>query len=159
MSDHRLRKTSHVQWLYRHGIPVRSAHLGWYWHPNTRVDDRWVIVISTKISKRSTVRNRLRRILKEACRAWSQQSRVDRPRALDIVIVVRKRPAEESIILSECRQSLERIHESSRIDRLASAPQRRSFGSTRTRFRGTIGGVSSSAAAGPAATGHRVRST
>ncbi|GEM_PF-4311212 len=138
MPSHRLSTTRQIQQLYKSGKKVRTNHLQWYWQEGATLD-RWAIVISTKVSKRSTIRNRLRRILREQVRSWSIATRPDR-NPIDSVIVVRKRPDDEQAILQECRQCLQRLHPFVWSQLSGSASQRTSSDSTKPRSLGTTNG-------------------
>ncbi len=122
---------------------IRAGHLQWYWVEGGD-EDRWAIVISTKISKRSTVRNRLRRIIREQLRAWSGATQGVR-KPFQVVIVVRKLPAQEESILQECRQCLQRLHPFQFSVRGGFALRQVSSGGTNTPSRGTTNGATGSA--------------
>lgn len=139
MPSYRLSTTRQIQGLYKRGKKIRTTHLQWYWQQGGATD-RWAIVISTKVSKRSTVRNRLRRILREQLRSWSEITRAHRS-AIDSVIVVHKRPSDEQVILQECRQCLQRLYPFQLNQTGGFASPRKLSKSIKTSSRGTTNGV------------------
>lgn len=68
-SAHRLRKSSDIARVYRHGRRSGSAHLLFRANPNRVKETRFAVVVGKKVDKRAVVRNRCRRQVQEALRA------------------------------------------------------------------------------------------
>ncbi len=107
MSLQRLQRSRDIELLYRTGRRLTTPHLRLFWASNLIPNDRLTVVISKKISKKATQRNRLRRIIRECIRATHTNVH---PTATghDIVMVVRATPHQKENLLNECQSILVR---------------------------------------------------
>ena len=62
-----------VRYTYAHGRTIRHAKLSLVHVENTRGYQRFAVVVSKKVDKRATVRNRIRRRVYEAIRLYKKQ--------------------------------------------------------------------------------------
>ncbi len=82
---YRLRQRSQIARLYRKSERAQSSALTLKAAPNQRQKSRLAVVVSTKISKRATVRNRIRRrVLGSVEALWPQLNS-----GFDLLIIVR----------------------------------------------------------------------
>ncbi|MBI5134874.1 ribonuclease P protein component [Candidatus Uhrbacteria bacterium] len=103
----RLQQSREIESLYRSAGRMTSAHLRLFWRSTRLGADRLAIVISTKVSKKSTRRNRFRRITREYIRANHVAQHSDRV-GHDLLIVFRSAPNIEQEVLEECGSLLSR---------------------------------------------------
>ncbi len=78
----RLRKRNDIQRVFKQGNGVKNSFLYLKAISNGLKDPRFAFVVSKKISKKSTERNRVKRLLRESI----QKNMVEK--SLDIVIIV-----------------------------------------------------------------------
>ncbi|MCG0277069.1 MAG: ribonuclease P protein component [Thermanaeromonas sp.] len=81
----RITRTAEFRRVYRQGRRVGSKALVLYWRPNDKGYTRFGFSVSKKIG-RSVVRNRLKRLLREACRRHLASFRP----GFDVVLVARE---------------------------------------------------------------------
>lgn len=80
----RITRAADFRTIYRYGRRVGTSKLVVYWRPNGRDVTRFGFSVSKKVG-RSVVRNRLRRLLREACRRHLE---LFKP-GFDVVLVAR----------------------------------------------------------------------
>ncbi len=93
-----LRTTREFQALYRRGIAVRTPHLRLLWRRSPTPSHRWGVVVSVKISKLATRRNRIRRILFAEINQWTNNHPTP---ILEAMVVVTKVVPNESVLRAE----------------------------------------------------------
>ena len=84
----RLRKEKEIQKVFKFGKSVRSANFSVRYVPNRLNNNRFAVVVGTKVDKRATRRNALKRRMREVVRVSLQSL----PTSYDIVIGAYKLP-------------------------------------------------------------------
>ena len=84
----RLRKTREIQKIFKIGKSVKSANFSVRYAPNRLGADRFAVVVGTKVDKRSTRRNAIKRLAREVIRQNIQSL----PLSYDIVLTAHKLP-------------------------------------------------------------------
>ena len=84
----RLRKEREIQKVFKIGRSVKSANFSIRYAPNRFGNSRFAIVAGTKVDKRSTRRNAIKRQIREVLR----QTRSEIPQGYDYVISVDRLP-------------------------------------------------------------------
>lgn len=114
ISDGTLRKREHIlktkdfRAAYRKGRAVRRGGLVLYYLPNSLAHNRIGFSISSSVVKLASIRNRVRRVFREAYR----KKKADVKPAFDLVLVVRKNPGKkvtfswaEGLLLSMAKEA------------------------------------------------------
>jgi ribonuclease P protein component len=84
----RLRKTREIQKVFKAGRTIKSANFSLRYAPNRLSSNRFAIVVGTKVDKRATRRNALKRRVREVVRTNIQTL----PAGYDIVLSAHKLP-------------------------------------------------------------------
>lgn len=84
----RLRKTKEIQRVFKAGKSIRSANFSIRYAPNRERSNRFAVVVGTKVDKRATRRNALKRRVREVIK----QSLQLLPMSYDIVLTAHKLP-------------------------------------------------------------------
>ena len=84
----RLRKTREIQRVFKSGKSIRSANFSVRYTPNRFSSLRFAVVVGTKVDKRATRRNALKRRMREVIRQNMQFI----PQSFDIVLTAHKLP-------------------------------------------------------------------
>ena len=95
---HRLARRSELTLVLRRGVPARAAGLLVKAYPTRRRFSRFAFTVSNRVAKRATIRNRLRRQLRESTRQLLPKLR----RGYDVVVqVLPGRPVRTSADLTD----------------------------------------------------------
>ena len=78
-----------VRYVYAHGKTIRHAKISLVHCPNQRGFQRFAVVVSKKVDKRAVVRNRIRRRVYEAIRAYKKAQNFNE--AKDFIFVIYSR--------------------------------------------------------------------
>jgi ribonuclease P protein component len=84
----RLRKAIEIQKVFKFGKSIRSANFSIHYNPSRRGNNRFAVVVGTKVDKRATRRNAIKRLVREVIR----QNLPSMPTSFDIVITGHKLP-------------------------------------------------------------------
>ena len=82
----RLRKANEIQKVFKFGRSIRSANFSIRYNPNRGSANRFAIVVGTKVDKRATRRNAIKRRVREVIRLNIQSI----PTSFDIVLSAHK---------------------------------------------------------------------
>ncbi len=84
----RLRKSNEIQRVFKFGKSIRSVNFSIRYAPNRLGAIRFAVVVGTKVDKRATRRNALKRRLREVIRLELQTL----PKGFDAVLTAHKLP-------------------------------------------------------------------
>jgi len=85
----RLRKTAEIQKVFKFGRSLCSTNFSIRYNPNHLVANRFALVVGTKVDKRATRRNAIKRQLREILRQiWT-----DIPKGYDFVFLTQRLPS------------------------------------------------------------------
>lgn len=84
----RLRKAGEIQRVFKAGKSIKSTNFLVRFAPSRQLANRFAIVVGTKVDKRATRRNALKRRMREIIRRDVQNM----PQSLDIVLTAHKLP-------------------------------------------------------------------
>ncbi|MEI6144051.1 MAG: ribonuclease P protein component [Candidatus Berkelbacteria bacterium] len=82
----RLRKAGDIQKVFKFGKSARSANFSIRYNPNRVSNNRFAVVVGTKVDKRATRRNAIKRLVREVIRLNIQSI----PTSFDIVLTAHK---------------------------------------------------------------------
>ena len=82
----RLRKAGEIQKVFKFGKSIRSANFSIRYNPNRVSNNRFAVVVGTKVDKRATRRNAIKRLVREVIRLNLQTL----PTSFDIVLTTHK---------------------------------------------------------------------
>lgn len=82
----RLRKAGEIQKVFKFGKSIRSANFSIRYNPNRLNNNRFAVVAGTKVDKRATRRNAVKRLVREVIRLNIQTL----PTSFDIVLSAHK---------------------------------------------------------------------
>lgn len=85
----RLRKAGEIQKVFKFGKSARSANFSIRYNPNRGSADRFAVVVGTKVDKRATRRNAIKRQVREVLR----QIWLEIPESYDYVITAHRLPS------------------------------------------------------------------
>ena len=85
LRTHKLTRRRDIEKLAKTGKGLRSVFFIFKILPNKLEKNRWVIIVSTKVSKKAVIRNRLRRQVREIIRL----NFLDDKMGLDIMVIVK----------------------------------------------------------------------
>lgn len=104
----RLRKEREIQKVFKFGKSVKSANFSLRYNPNRLNNNRFAVVVGTKVDKRATRRNALKRQIREVLRQiWSEI-----PQSYDYVISAHRLaswPLKQANIKEELAELLKKI--------------------------------------------------
>ncbi len=101
----RLQKNRDVRKVLQRGSRLSGASMRLTTLPNRLHHPRFTVMISTKVAKRATVRNRLKR---QARAAVAEFIKIHPTLASDIVLIIFRMPDTRTVI-SDCQQLLQRV--------------------------------------------------
>ena len=84
----RLRKDHEIKKVFKESKPIKSENFTIRWRRNRKGVNRFAVVVGTKIDKRSTRRNALKRHMREAIRNLNKTL----PQGFDIVVMANRLP-------------------------------------------------------------------
>jgi len=107
-----LRRTKDFNILYRSGQSFRGTTLRVVARASAGADHRIGIVVSLKISKLSTRRNRLRRVIRAQMNNWMKF--VDTFKPMDIAVIVTRNPKNNQELLGDLERCVSAMIRSTR---------------------------------------------